>query len=150
MELIMNWKSAMIGRTFPDRLMLFFLCFSFSAAVSSSELPEYRVGNWKFNDRGNHRAVVSVSVPAEAVSVRIPWRRRDSAPEKKAVLVYHAPTDQEIKEVLILKNQREYCQLVFKAAAGEYHIYYLPYQEPVHWAGDPGSSCFHCIPPKCT
>lgn len=140
MELIMNWKPAGIGRAFPGRLMLFFLCLSLPAAVSSSELPEYRVGNWKFNDRGNHRAVVSVSAPAEAVFVRIPWRRRDTSPEKKAVLVYHAFTDQEIKEVLILKNQREYCQMVFKAAAaGEYHIYYLPYQEPVHWAGDPGS-----------
>ncbi len=122
--------------------LFFFAALYFSAATAvGGEIPEYRAGNWKFNDRGNHRAVVDVAEAAEAVTADIPWRRRDDHPEEKAVLVYYAPTDQAVERVLVLENQRESGRIVFDATAGagEYHIYFLPYQEPTHWAGDPGT-----------
>jgi predicted SnoaL-like aldol condensation-catalyzing enzyme len=43
--------------------------------------------SWDRDHLGNHRAVVRVTSNADAVKVHIPWRRRDSAPENKSLVV---------------------------------------------------------------
>ena len=79
---------------------------------------------------GNHRARVQVTSPADAVWVRIPWRRRDHQPDQKAVLVVNASTGKELANVVPIHVRREYGDIVFQPVADspEYHVYYLPSQ----------------------
>ncbi len=85
---------------------------------------------WDGSVLGNHRAVVLVAAPADAVRVRIPWRRRDAAPEKKAVLVRVALSGAKVDNVVPLAVTREFGEFVFQpsAGAGEYDFYYMPYR----------------------
>ncbi len=79
---------------------------------------------------GNHRVRVHVDAAADAVQVRIPWRRRDRHPEEKAVIVVDAATNQRIGNVIAAKVTRESGDIVFQPATapGDYWIYYLPYR----------------------
>jgi len=88
----------------------------------------YGIGSWKTEGLGNHRAVVEVAAPAEAVRVHLPWRRRDLDPEKKAVLVCNAAGDR-VQNAVAPVVTREYGDLVFEpvSGAGTYHVYYLPH-----------------------
>jgi hypothetical protein len=105
------------------------------AAGASADLP-YGVGSWPEKGHGNHRAVVRVAAPADAVLARIEWRRRDRKPEAKAVLVFDAATGKEVTDVLRVGIRREEGVLVFRpqTAPGDYYVYYLPY--------DPGTGNF--------
>ena len=85
---------------------------------------------WDIDQRGNHRAVVSVKGPvADGVVADLPWRRPDLDIDSKRVLVTDADNN-EIKDVLVTKMTRENGEVVFRpaAGAGEYHIYYLPFK----------------------
>lgn len=77
---------------------------------------------------GNHRAVVRVAAPADAVRSRIEWRRRDPNPETKAVLVVDARTGRTIANVLVEKSTNEVGDIVFQpeSGAGDYYVYILP------------------------
>jgi len=57
---------------------------------------------------GNHRALVRVEAKADAVRVRIPWRRRDLEPEKKAIIIIDAATSQRVGNVLAENINREF------------------------------------------
>ena len=83
---------------------------------------------------GNHRARIQVAAPAEAVWVRLPWRRRDQDAAQKNIIVVNAATDSPIKNVVRVEVNREFGDLVFqpKTAPGEYYVYYLPYVVPKH------------------
>jgi hypothetical protein len=85
---------------------------------------------WDGDVLGNHRAVVRVAASADAVRVRIPWRRRDAAPEKKAVFVRAGKNGDRVDNVVPLAVTREFGDFVFQpsAGAGIYFIYYLPYR----------------------
>ena len=86
-------------------------------------------GRWDAGSLGNHRAVVRVEKAADAVRVRIPWRRRDAAPEKKAVLV-RAADGAKVDNAAVLEISREAGEFVFQPiqGAGDYYFYYLPYR----------------------
>ncbi len=79
---------------------------------------------------GNHRAVVMVKQVAGAVFVHLPWRRPDSNPEKKKILVVEARSGKFINNVWPLKVDNNCGDFVFEAsqAPGEYYFYYLPYK----------------------
>ncbi|HPB58664.1 MAG TPA: DUF6067 family protein [Candidatus Saccharicenans sp.] len=79
---------------------------------------------------GNHRAVVTVKQAAGAVFVHLPWRRADSNPEKKKVLVVEARSGKFITNVWPLKVNNDGGDFVFEAseAPGDYYFYYLPYK----------------------
>jgi len=95
--------------------------------VKSAYPPPYRTGSWDPHGLGNHRAVVQVGEPAPAVRVRLPWRRRDPEPERKAVIVRRADTGERVGNASVTAACAAYGDLVFEAAvAGVYHIYYLP------------------------
>jgi hypothetical protein len=83
---------------------------------------------------GNHRARVRVTTAAAAVRVHLPWRRRDPAPEAKAVWVTRAGSSERLRNVACVALTREAGDLVFQAAeAGEYHVYYLPFRIDGTW-----------------
>lgn len=108
----------------------------FTSPTSVPETP-YEVASWQEEGRGNHRAIVEVSQPADAVRVHIPWRRRDPFPERKAILVFDSATGQQIRNVMPITVTQEYGEIVFQPATapGKYEIYYLPY-DPPHWVWD--------------
>lgn len=97
----------------------------------------YEVVPWQEEGKGNHRAIVEVSQPADAVRVHIPWRRRDPFPESKAMLVFDSATGQQVKNVIAIAVTQEYGEIVFQPATapGKYEVYYLPY-DPPHWVWD--------------
>jgi hypothetical protein len=84
---------------------------------------------WDRDRLGNHRAIVRVTASAGAVRVRIPWRRRDSAPGKKSLIVVDARSGKEIPNVLPIEINREFGDIAFEPASGPgvYYVYYLPY-----------------------
>ena len=77
---------------------------------------------------GNHRAVLNVIEPADAVELNIVWRRHDRYPEAKKFIIIHENGDtiQNIQRILV-DNER--CQVVFGPVTkpGKYFFYYLPY-----------------------
>ena len=97
----------------------------------AQELP-YGVATWPEAGRGNHRAVVRVARPSEAVWVHIPWRRRDPHPEQKAIVVIDATTGKQITNVVAPVVTREAGDVVFQpeTVPGDYEVYYLPYTPP--------------------
>jgi hypothetical protein len=95
----------------------------------------YGFATWPVAGLGNHRAYIYVTEEADAVRVRIPWRRRDASPEKKAIVVIDATTDKKIKNVVPVRINREFGELVFQppTAPGEYFIYYMPCNIVGNW-----------------
>jgi hypothetical protein len=84
---------------------------------------------------GNHRAVVHVEQKAEAVVVKIPWRRRDHDPERKQILVVDAASGQGITNVARLHLDRFEGTLAFQpqTVPGDYFVYYLPFTPQPGW-----------------
>jgi hypothetical protein len=90
--------------------------------------PAYTTGSWDADRLGNHRVVLDVAAPVEAVRARIPWRRRDVDPEKKNLIVIDARTGERVLNVTRLSVTREVGDLVFQPVSGRgrYFVYYLP------------------------
>jgi hypothetical protein len=111
-----------------------------SAAAQAPAVARYGVASWPESGRGNHRAVVQVQGTAEAVRVQLPWRRRDLAPETKAVLVFDAATGKAVENVVAITVTREQGEIVFQpvTAPGQYELYYLPYTMPTSNFDAPG------------
>ena len=84
---------------------------------------------------GNHRAVVRVEQKADAVVVKIPWRRRDHDPERKQILIVDATNGQSITNVARLHLDRFEGVLAFQpqTAPGDYFVYYLPFTPQPGW-----------------
>jgi len=97
---------------------------------------------------GNHRALIRVSHPAAAVWVRIPWRRRDRQPEKKAVIVIDAATNRRVDDVLAVTINRECGDILFRPATtpGDYWVHYLPYRYE-GWKNSPTAVYLPPAPP---
>ena len=110
-------------------LFTLFCLFAYSSlqaqAVPTDEL--YGVGIWNADSLGNHRVIVSVDKPADAVLATIDWRRRDLNPEAKNLLVVDAATGERITNVCRFTIDRERGEVVFQpqTVPGEYYIYYL-------------------------
>ncbi len=134
--------------TFPRRVFLFiFLSFLVVAGCqSNASYPDGESryesfapdgipfvvadSTWAIDQRGNHRAVVSVADPSVgAVVARLPWRRPDLRPEIKRVLVTDAE-DNEIKDVTVTELTSERGEVIFNPSSGkgQYFIYYLPFK----------------------
>ncbi|HEX7048815.1 MAG TPA: glycoside hydrolase domain-containing protein, partial [Longimicrobiales bacterium] len=120
----------------PRVLVAAGLLFLHTAGLAAQE-AWYGVGAWDPDAMpadssihlGNHRAVVRVTIPTDAVWVHLPWRRRDAEPERKAILVVDGRTGERVRNVARIAINRESGDLVFQpvSGAGEYYIYYLPY-----------------------
>ena len=101
-----------------------------AAAPSPGQEARPAAAAWNADELGNHRAVVRVAVKADAVLVRIPWRRRDADPENKGLIVVDAASGARLKNVLAVEVNREYGDIVFQPASGpgNYYVYYMPYR----------------------
>ena len=110
-------------------LFTLFCLFAYSSlqaqAVPTDEL--YGVGIWNADSLGNHRVIVSVDKPADAVLATIDRRRRDLNPEAKNLIVVDAATGERITNVCRFTIDRERGEVVFQpqTVPGEYYIYYL-------------------------
>ena len=110
-------------------LFTLFCLFAYSSlqaqAVPTDEL--YGVGIWNADSLGNHRVIVSVDKPADAVLATIDWRRRDLNPEAKNLIVVDAATGERMTNVCRFTIDRERGEVVFQpqTVPGEYYIYYL-------------------------
>ena len=104
---------------------------SFGPALSGppAELPRDGVGTWDSDTLGNHRAVLRVEERADAVLVRIPWRRRDVAAGDRGVILIDASTDRPVGNLLRIEVNREFGEFVFQpqTVPSDYYLYYLPY-----------------------
>ncbi len=101
------------------------------ASVRAQDIPYTAADGkaWDAATLGNHRVVVLVG-QGGAVGVAhvvIPWRRRDTSPERKAVIVTDA-SGQRIRNVHRGRLDRERGELWFEPVAGpgRYFVYYLP------------------------
>jgi hypothetical protein len=90
--------------------------------------PAYTTGSWDADKLGNHRVVLEVAGPADAVRARIPWRRRDADPETKNLIVVDAKTGARVANVARFSITREAGDIVFEPVSGKgrYFVYYLP------------------------
>ena len=119
----------MIGRPtrFPVHAAVV-LCALLPATMQSAEQVKYGTGSWSPVELGNHRAVVEVAEPADAVRVHIPWRRRDREPQREEIVVLEAAGGKRLRNVLPVTVNREFGDLIFQAeAAGRYEVYFMPY-----------------------
>ena len=62
---------------------------------------------------GNHRARVRVEQNADAVWVRIPWRRRDAAQGRKDIVIIDAATNKRVENMVRVNVNREFGDLLF-------------------------------------
>jgi hypothetical protein len=83
----------------------------------------------KGSSRGNHRAVVEVTDTARPARVTIPWRRHDPHPERKAVIVVDAATNQAISDVEVANLSNISGDVMFRPNPGSstYWVYYMPW-----------------------
>ena len=80
--------------------------------------------NW-----GTQRAVLSVSSPASVgVLAQIPWRRYDEVPVPKVLMT--GPGGVSVTGPKVVLSSGDSAWVHFSAtASGEYHVYWLPYNE---------------------
>lgn len=107
------------------------LCLWMAGALPATQLPSgdaYGTGVWDADSLGNHRVVVAVDRPADAVLATLEWRRRDWNPEAKNLIVVDAATGRRITNVARGTICREKGEIAFQPATvpGRYYIYYLP------------------------
>jgi len=107
------------------------------AGASAGEAPYGVAGHPWDIALGHHRARIQVSRPAEAVRVSLAWRRRDTDPAGKNIILVDAATGQRIRNLVRVEINRERGDLVFepKTSPGEYYLYYLPYVVQAHEGG---------------
>ena len=89
---------------------------------------EYSTGEWEVDTLGYHRVVIENRFDADAVFVEVPWRRRDSEPWNKAIILISEELDQVVTNVFCVSSNNEKGQFVFQpvTGAGKYFLYYLP------------------------
>lgn len=113
-------------RIFP--LLLGGLLLATPIQGQEKPLPSlYGTGVWNADSLGNHRVVVSVDQPSDAVLALIQWRRKDFNPENKDLIVIDAKTGKRITNVCRFQINREKGEVVFQpqTVPGDYYIYYL-------------------------
>ena len=107
-------------------LLCLMVCPSWALAQQLN--PElYGTGVWNADSLGNHRVVVAVDRPSDAVVAKLEWRRRDLHPEQKGIIVIDAATGKRVTNVSPLAISREKGEIAFQPSTvpGKYYIYYL-------------------------
>ncbi len=101
------------------------------------QVVPYGVGPCWPTEYGDVRVRIKVAGNADAVRCFIPWRRRDSAPDEKGILLVDALTGQGVKNMARIQTTREFGHVVFEPVTvpGEYYLYFMPYKiNPLQWA----------------
>lgn len=102
------------------------------SCIASAQQVTYTDGKqgWDEDSLGNHRAIVQFTGNNGPARVVIPWRRADSIPSGKRIIVQDAKTGQKVTNVKLLMANNEKGDLLFEPTSGkgDYYIYYLPYK----------------------
>jgi len=116
---------------------LVFCCvfFLFTTCSQHKEL-KYTIASVPWvEELGNHRAIIEINKPAEAVRLSLRWRRHDPEPANKKFIIIHEASGDTIKNIYRIKVDQEECEIIFGPVIepGEYAFYYLPFQpDPEH------------------
>lgn len=113
-------------------LKAFFLCVVSIQSINAQQNTDYvyKTANPPWNESfGNHRAVLNIKQPTEAIRLDFQWRRADADVEKRCFLIINAATGDTIKNIKRIAVSNENCQLLFGPVKekGTYYFYYLPY-----------------------
>lgn len=110
-------------------LLLNSFCQSSSSDYTIEPVLPYGTGSWDSEQLGNHRVVLYVNSPTDAVRVHIPWRRRDKHPEQKRIILVDT-TGKQIENLIRNKISRTFADLIFQpvSGSGRYYLYYMPYR----------------------
>lgn len=106
-------------------------CLSFAGNLLYAQQVKYTDGNnsWNPDSLGNHRAVVQFTGKGSVAKAIIGWRRRDTNPDQKRILVQDAKTGKKILNVKTTDINRESGTVFFEPVSGNgtYYVYYMPY-----------------------
>jgi len=105
---------------------LLFLFFFITSLLQAQEV-KYTLGNdsWNADSLGNHRAVVRFNGEGNVAKAIIEWRRRDSDPQNKRIIVEDAKSHQKVLNVKTGTINREYGEIYFEPTSGKgtYYMY---------------------------
>ena len=125
------WKYVLVNISFFILSTIVLSAFEnkINAVSQLTDASKFGVGHWDADSLGNHRVVVHVSHKEGAVWAHIPWRRRDTHPEEKNIIVVDGQTEKKITNISRIQVNREFGDIVFQpeTAPGDYYIYYKPY-----------------------
>ena len=95
---------------------------------------------------GNHRAILNINKPADAVRLNVTWRLHDLHSDKKRFLIINSTTGDTIQNVYRISVSDEQCDIAFGPVTkeGKYYFYYLPYKPDP----DAGYYQYGYLPPK--
>ncbi|WP_339116568.1 glycoside hydrolase domain-containing protein [Petrimonas sp.] len=91
---------------------------------------KYKVSDIPWPEKfGNHRAVIHVTKPANAVLLNFQWRRSDANVAERMFLIVNAETGDTIKNIQRINVNNDICNIKFGPVTkkGRYYFYYLPY-----------------------
>nr|WP_301026428.1 glycoside hydrolase domain-containing protein [Parabacteroides goldsteinii] len=96
-------------------MYILFACIGIACNQNTVQAPyTYAVAKIPWNESlGNHRAVLTVNAPAEAVKLSFEWRRPDKEVENHRFLILDAETGDTIPNIQRLKIENERCELLF-------------------------------------
>ncbi|HVW58591.1 MAG TPA: glycoside hydrolase domain-containing protein, partial [Puia sp.] len=108
-----------------------FCLLSLTGAVLGQDV-KYGVcpGCWNPDSLGNHRAVLHFKGDGQVARAVIPWRRRDSEPSHKRIIVQDSASGRRIDNVKVASATREAGDIYFQPVSGKgtYYVYYMPYK----------------------
>ena len=109
------------------KLLFVFMFLMTGMFLSHAQDIPYGTGSWNPEGLGNHRAVICVERPADAVQVTVPWRRLDKVDNKDVILI-DALSNQRVKNIYFLHKSNDYGEIVFEPVSGQgtYYLYYMP------------------------
>lgn len=101
---------------------------------SNAQEVSYGTGQWNSEGLGNHRAVIYVEMPSDAVKVNVPWRRLDNVEDKNLIMI-DALTNKRVKNIYCIQKNRDFGEIVFQPISGEgnYYLYYMPGRNTGKW-----------------
>jgi len=112
-----------------NRIVFVFIGFFFFSGISVGQDIRYSVPEKQWEEGfGNHRAVIEVKKAADAVHIKLLWRRHDLHPEKRRMLVINAVSGDTVRNIYRIKINNEICDIVVgPVKCGKYYFYYLSY-----------------------
>lgn len=113
------------------KLLLYILSCCLTHLVSAQELKHTNPDNtWDADSLGNHRVLVRFNGEGNVAKAVIPWRRRDTHPEDKKIIVEDARLHKAILNVTTKNISSASGEVYFEPVSGKgvYYIYYMPYK----------------------
>lgn len=120
------------------QLLFSFLQLTLACGIARSEIEPavatliakgWQVAEQKWDrSLGTHRVIVKAPVSAEVVKAHIEWRRPDSTPERKAIIVVDLKTGKSISNVITQRMDQVSGDVLFEpvSGVGDYAVYFLP------------------------